>query len=58
MDSEMLHLVQVGSDAANSKLFHWFDFAETHFPVQAFTHRTLKTTEIWQRMIPLFADIC
>ena len=58
MESEIEHLVRVGSEAANAKLFHWFDYAETQFPAQAFTHRILKMTEIWQRMIPLFADIC
>ena len=57
IDDEILHLIRVGTDAANQKLFYWFNHAFEECPMEYFTHRCLKHSEIWQRAVPLFADL-
>ena len=57
MDEDILHMIRLSADVATERITHWFQFAVEEYPVEYYTYRSLKFTEIWQKSQPLFCDI-
>ena len=57
MDENVLHMIRLSADVACDRITHWFQFAVEEYPVECFTYRSLKLSEIWQKSQPLFCDL-